>query len=278
MKFVDIQNINSSDLNLTGILAMRQRWKNHGKFSYINTLRPNHGLTLLLCEKTIYTTPGCEDITAFHGDIIYLPRAARYEVRFYNNDNDNISNMLINFMPYDKDGEEICFSNTVSKIISGTGNYYYDMFSDTVNIFENYVKNNLKIKANLYNILSDICAMHKNRDINSIEFKTISKGIKYLEDHLSSDMSVLELAKMCCVSETFFRRLFKKYSGVSPIEYKNRIRISKAKQLLSSSELTIGEIVDILGFYDMAYFSKTFKEKTGVTPREYRNNHLINAY
>lgn len=181
--------------------------------------------------------------------------------------------MLINFMPYDKDGEEICFSDTVSIIMSGTGNYYYDMFSDTVNIFENYVKNNLKIKANLYSILSDICQMHKNRGINSTEFKTISKGIRYIEDHLSSDMSVLELAKMCCVSETFFRRLFKKYSGVSPVEYKNRIRISKAKQLLISSELTVGEIADVLGFYDMAYFCRTFNEKTGVSPKEYRNNH-----
>jgi len=270
MKVINIQDINSMDINLTGILAMRQRWLNHGKFSYLNTLRPNHGLTLLLCEKAIYTIPGRENITALQGDIIYLPRGSRYEVEFLVGENDNIANLLINFIPYDIDGEEIYFSNSVCKIVSGASNYFYDMFLDTVHVCENYVENNPKIKANLFNIMSEICTLHRNRDINSAEFKIISKGIQYIEDNFSSDKSVTELAKMCCVSETCFRRLFKKYSGVSPVEYKNRIRISKAKQLLSSSKLTIAEIVDILGFYDKAYFSRTFKEKTGVTPKEYR--------
>jgi len=276
LKVVDIQNINTIDLHLTGIVAMRQRWKNHGKYSYLDTIRPNHGLTLLLCEKAVYRIPDSEDIIAFRGDIIYLPKASRYEVEFYTNENknDSLANMLINFMPYDKDGEEISFSNTISKIVTGASQYYYDMFSDTVNIFENYAKNTLKIKSNLYDILSSICTMYRNTDINSAEFKIISKGIQYLEDHFSSNKSVRELARMCCVSETCFRKLFKKYSGVSPVEYKNRIKISKAKQLLSNSELTIDEIVDFLGFYDKAYFCKMFKEKTGVTPKEYRKKSI----
>ena len=69
------------------------------------------------------------------------------------------------------------------------------------------------------------------------------------------------------MGECYFRRLFKEYSGDSPVEFRQKHRIEKAKQLLLSDEmLPVGVIAGELGFADIYHFSKTFKHYVGVSP------------
>ena len=82
--------------------------------------------------------------------------------------------------------------------------------------------------------------------------------------------TIAEIAEQCGVSECYFRRLFQEYSGESPMNFRQRYRIEKAKQLLLSDEhYTVGEIAEMLGFSDIYHFSKTFKKHFGLSPREY---------
>ena len=83
-------------------------------------------------------------------------------------------------------------------------------------------------------------------------------------------LQVSEMAKLCGVSECYFRKLFKEYSGESPVDFRQRYRIEKAKQLLLSDEgFTIGEIAEELNFTDIYHFSKTFKKYTDISPRQF---------
>ena len=61
-------------------------------------------------------------------------------------------------------------------------------------------------------------------------------------------------------------RLFREETGTTPIEYRNRLRIQRACQLLRGRECTIGEIAALLGFESVYYFSRVFKKLTGVAP------------
>ena len=81
-----------------------------------------------------------------------------------------------------------------------------------------------------------------------------------------------DIAQMCNISEVYFRRLFREYSGMSPVKYRNEKRMQRAKNYLLHTTLSIGEIAHRLGFPDDSYFIKSFREKTGVTPSEYRKN------
>ena len=81
--------------------------------------------------------------------------------------------------------------------------------------------------------------------------------------------SVTEISKSCAICESGLRRLFKSAYGISPIEYKLKFKINKAKFLLESSTLNVAEISEKLGFYDAAYFTKAFKRQVGCTPTEY---------
>lgn len=63
---------------------------------------------------------------------------------------------------------------------------------------------------------------------------------------------------------------------MTPIAYKNLIRIQNAEKLLLGSEMSVEEISGKLGFNSPSYFRRTFKKYVGKTPREYRNNIDLN--
>ena len=74
------------------------------------------------------------------------------------------------------------------------------------------------------------------------------------------------------MSKYHFLRIFKSVVGCTPIEYRNRIRLEHAKELLCDTSQTVGEIAASLGFGSNVYFSNVFKEKFGVSPSQYRKN------
>ena len=91
----------------------------------------------------------------------------------------------------------------------------------------------------------------------------------------NSDKTLSEIAEICGVSEGYFRKLFKKYSGENPIDFRQRHRIEKAKQLLLLDTHSIGEIADELHFSDIYHFSKAFKKFAGVSPQNYVKQNRI---
>ncbi|WP_256252817.1 AraC family transcriptional regulator [Paenibacillus sp. UNC496MF] len=74
---------------------------------------------------------------------------------------------------------------------------------------------------------------------------------------------------MASVSQTHLVRMFKQSTGLSPYQYFIRLRIEKAKMLLTSRGYTIGEIAAILGFTDQSHMNRQFKRITGLAPKEY---------
>ena len=90
--------------------------------------------------------------------------------------------------------------------------------------------------------------------------------------HLFEDLRLEELAFMAGLSLSSFKRKFKQVFGTSPAVYIKGKRLSKAEQLLKSSELRISEIAYNCGFNDTSYFAKVFTAAYQVSPTEYRKN------
>lgn len=78
------------------------------------------------------------------------------------------------------------------------------------------------------------------------------------------------LSRTLGVSYTTFRRRFKQQIGVSPAQFQNAIRLNRARDLLTSTDLPITEIATQIGFESIFYFSEFFKKKTGQAPSDYR--------
>ena len=105
----------------------------------------------------------------------------------------------------------------------------------------------------------------------SREKKSLVETItKYLNDNYTEDISLYTLSKNMYLSPVYISKIFKDIMGDSPINYLIRIRLSKAKELLENSKLSIKEISEAIGYNDPYYFSKLYKKYYGISPSKHR--------
>lgn len=100
---------------------------------------------------------------------------------------------------------------------------------------------------------------------------SIQSTMTYIDNHFSDQLTLPELANVANMSPSYFSQIFKKLNGFSPWDYVISCRVSMAKRLLLSTDLTILDIATKCGFNNCANFNRQFKKITAVTPSEYRN-------
>jgi AraC-like DNA-binding protein len=93
---------------------------------------------------------------------------------------------------------------------------------------------------------------------------------KVIELHLFSNLKLDQLAKLCNLSLSSFKREFRKEFNDSPTNYINNKRLEKAQTLLTITNLSISEVAYETGFQDSLYFTRLFKNKIGIPPTLYR--------
>lgn len=103
----------------------------------------------------------------------------------------------------------------------------------------------------------------------------ISPVLDYIEDHYAEEFDINYLADICRLSPTHFRRLFHSIIGTSPLDFINNTRITKACNLLRSTEYSILEISEMVGFHSVSSFNRHFMDVMQITPRNYRNETLL---
>ena len=95
---------------------------------------------------------------------------------------------------------------------------------------------------------------------------------RYLEEHITENVSLKELGGLVYLSESQVVRCFKRDLGITPHEYSLNLKMEHAQKMLCNTRLMVREIAEYLGFCDEHYFSYLFKKKVGKTPLMYRKN------
>jgi AraC family transcriptional regulator of arabinose operon len=85
------------------------------------------------------------------------------------------------------------------------------------------------------------------------------------------DFSLSSLSEKYHLHPTYISNRFKELFGLSPIQVQRELRISKAKTLLKTSEMSVGQIAEAVGFNGLPNFIKSFKSYVGITPTQFRN-------
>ncbi|AFZ36576.1 transcriptional regulator, AraC family [Stanieria cyanosphaera PCC 7437] len=98
----------------------------------------------------------------------------------------------------------------------------------------------------------------------------LKKAIEYINENLSEDIGLVDIADKLGMSQYYFCRLFKKSTGITPHAYMIQQRIEKAKQLLKQSKLTINEIAIECGFANPSHFARHFRKHTDLSPKQFR--------
>ena len=101
-------------------------------------------------------------------------------------------------------------------------------------------------------------------------FGVVADGVRYFQRSFESrDCSIEEAARLCNVSERYFRKLFSEIYGVPPTRFLRELRIKRACELLCEGDLSMAEIAERSGFDDPKYFCRVFKEIMNSTPSAY---------
>ncbi len=123
----------------------------------------------------------------------------------------------------------------------------------------------------LIQLLGHIISLKKNENFRHGQVeKSIQKACLIIREHPSDNLKIEELAEQVNLNYSIFRKAFKRYTGLSPMQYHSTLRLKQATHLLTNTDMSIKEISFDLGFCSVFYFSKLFKEKTGMTPGEFR--------
>ena len=115
-------------------------------------------------------------------------------------------------------------------------------------------------------------SLERNRELskNQQQVDMISRARMRIRESLESDLTIQQIAEELGVSYSNLRKLFKEHTGLSPATYQQELRLLRAKELLTTTELSIKEIAYRLNFESPDYFSAKFKAKMGVKPSEVR--------
>ena len=115
-------------------------------------------------------------------------------------------------------------------------------------------------------------ALERNMELNknNSHKDMINRARLRIREALESNLTIQEIADELSMSYSNFRKLFKEYTGLSPAVYQQDLKLQRAKELLSTTDLSVKEIAYRLNFDSPDYFSAKFKIKTGRKPSEMR--------
>jgi AraC-like DNA-binding protein len=118
-------------------------------------------------------------------------------------------------------------------------------------------------------LMGSLVSYIKNKDFKNKPLEKVIDEAKFIiRDNLNQDLNFKEIAATLNLGYSYFRKMFKKHTGVSPGHYHLHLRLMKARELLLSTDLPIKQVAYETGFESIHYFSRLFKSKMGIPPSE----------
>ena len=199
---------------------------------------------------------GIGDIIAMPGELVFIPSGAQHTSTYLSEENEvgiaqfdliygEIPNYLVTPSLIKIENSEEIFSSFTTDLKTGFGN------------------NSMYFACRMYELLWQV-----SKEIQEIpyKFRKLQAVVKEINLHYSDNRKISYYAQMSGMSEPGFRRLFTEYTGFSPVEYRNRIRLQEAKKLLRSGEYRIEEASQAVGFSNLSFFCRAYKHRFGHSP------------
>jgi AraC-like DNA-binding protein len=103
----------------------------------------------------------------------------------------------------------------------------------------------------------------------------IARSIEFMKGHLRENLRLSTLAALVNFSRSHYTTVFRRLTGYAPRSYLNHLRMQRAVELLNTTELSIKQISDQLGFSDQFYFSRAFRRMHNNSPSEHRRRYNV---
>ncbi len=264
MEICTVNELVNRNFNVVFVNALRQFWRNTRAFQCVGEPKKQNLLLFLNGCKITYNDKNGNEIIAESGDIVYTPVGSEYRAWLSDFQTASSYTIGVNFYLYNERGEDILLSDGIC-IFKGS------KYPGLPHLFEKITGYNIKnsiIDRRI--LLMQIFSTFAKDNIRSSVPDKFVKAIAYLDENIAVNPSVSKMAELCNISEVYFRKLFKEYLGTSPVEYRNILRLNKARSYLEFGDISIQEISDMLGYSTVSHFIDKFKKQYGVSPLKYR--------
>lgn len=164
-------------------------------------------------------------------------------------------------------------------IIRKDDNHYSELLEviqELITLYETHpVFYEIEIKSALFKMFAILFGNFFEKEaveisINDNTTRNIKIILDYIRENYMNPITIEELASSVNLSKHYFMRFFKKYMGMTCIEYINDYRLNIATNLLLTTNQQITEISTGIGITNLSYFNRIFKKKYKMTPKEYR--------
>lgn len=263
MKEYTINELIDKNFDVTFLNSLHQIWNTTKSFQCMG-IPKKYNLLLYLCGYSFTYTDKYGNIhKAESGDIVYTPAGSEYKVEISQTAADAYT-IGINFLLFDDEKTPAIFGSDISVFHSSGDKTISMLFHQalTYDIVKPYIRNKI--------LLMEILCSLASYSVKKIIPDRIILSLQYISEHIEENPTIAALSKLCGVSEVYFRKQFKHYMGLSPMQYRNRLRLSRARSYLEFGDISIQEISDTLGYSTVSHFIKEFRNHHGSSPLQYR--------
>ncbi len=227
---------------------------NHGEPFVFKTSKGNHthSFVYTFADKMEYAFPKTgETITAHEGQVVFIPREVAHSTIYKS------ANSTIVCFQFDLEGELPPQLLTPTVMPKEAATYFRD-FSGQYEPLDC-----LRCTARIYELLRLLLLEKPN---TPYKFRRLLPAVDAIEKRPEERQSIAYYAQLCNMSESSFRRAFKDYTGQSPIEYRNTLRLTIAKNLIQYSDYSVEEAAQRSGFTNLSFFYRLYKRTHGKKP------------
>ncbi len=234
--------------------------------NYINNRRFS-ALVYVLKGKYIYRSAGQETVLTTDSCIYLPPGGEDYSYEIVSDDTETLQ---VDFELSFREGTEQGALSRVPIKINSDVERLKSLMQRLVHLGSaDTVAGRLELKARMTMLLSLLSDQEENKKHQKAEQK-IAPALQCLQKSYREPFDSEELALLCGISQSQLRRLFKTVTGMTPLEYRNRLRISAAARMLIGGDLNVSEVAFAVGFEDIYAFSHAFKKQMGISPSLYQ--------
>lgn len=229
--------------------------------------KKNKDVQFITYDCPAYITTSDKNLrTLLHKLQRYLFTNKRYE--FFNAFNMLSDKIINNKISINEEQNIMSFIKHITELYINFTRLPADGYIAMLNSIECFSYEPLKI------MFDSLFSQKEKYNENTEIYNLIESVNSYINDHISQNITLSEIAQHVYINPSYLSRIYKKLSGMNLFDYISWARIEKAKSLLSDDNSCIADIAVSVGFNSISYFSSVFKKKVGVSPMEYKKREL----
>ena len=227
--------------------------------------RRNNGFLFVWDGEATFIDDQRKTIVISNGELAFLPKHKKYRMEYTA---PSTTFVVVNFDLCDKNNEDIPLFEDIVLVAKD------DVTRHIAKIMTNFelcsisktMVTTLRKKELMYRLFATIFAPKFSLATRSEINEQIADGVHLLEQTYLENLPISQYAEASHVSVNTFRNVFQKEFGISPLKYRNRLRIERATELLSESGFSVAEAAYASGFENIGYFCRYYRQVTGESP------------